>query len=65
MSSQRNDKIIDARRRVVSCQDDDFVGPIVFLGAPVARMLAHLIQWTKNSIDKTLRTFFSLGKSST
>ena len=42
MSSQRDDKVVDARRGVISCQDDDFVGPVVFFGATVAAVLANL-----------------------
>ncbi len=42
VSSQRDDKVVDARRGVISCQDDDFVGPVVFFGATVAAVLANL-----------------------
>lgn len=42
MGPQRDDKVVDASRSVIGCQDDDFVGPVVLLGAPVATVLAHL-----------------------
>jgi hypothetical protein len=46
MSSQWNDKVVDAGRGEIGGQNDDFVGPVVLFGASVTAVFANLTDQT-------------------
>ena len=46
MSSQWNDKVVDAGRGEIGSQNDHFVGPVVLFGASVTAVLANLTDQT-------------------